>query len=178
MQYLRVPVSGIPAGQWLSQPVRQLWSPVWRSLVIQSVAGTCGIHRRPVAANAASQWGLSMIRHGISAVLVCAATVLGLAGRTYAQAPAPYGVWAIGNDSSNYATFIITPNGCQFKGTSPNTGPVLIAGACSWDSTSRGGILTIMNVYNYQPAPIRYNIVWINQTTITVYGDVYHKTGD
>ena len=119
-----------------------------------------------------------MVRHGILTVLVYVAIASGLGGRAYAQAPAPYGVWAIGNDPSNYGTLIVTPNGCQFKGTSPSTGPVLIAGNCSWDSTSRGGILTIVNVYNYQPAPIRYNIVWINQTTISVFGDVYHKTGD
>ena len=78
----------------------------------------------------------------------------------------------------------VTPNGsemllveasgtCKFAASNGFT----VLGRCSWNPTSRGGILTIMNVYNYKPAPIRYSVVWVNQTTITVWGDVFHKKG-
>ena len=49
---------------------------------------------------------------------------------------------------------------------------------CGWQASSRGGILTILNQTNYKPAPIRYSVVWMNTTTITVFGDVFHKIGN
>jgi hypothetical protein len=36
-----------------------------------------------------------------------------------------------------------------------------------------GGILTIMNTNQFQPAPIYENIVWINRSSISVWGDVF-----
>ena len=34
-----------------------------------------------------------------------------------------------------------------------------------------------MNIHNFQPAPIRENIIWIDQRTIRVWGDIMHRQG-
>lgn len=116
-----------------------------------------------------------MIRHGILAGVLCAAVSVG----AYAQAPEPMGVWAAGAEgSASFGILTVSPQGCQLRGTTPQTGPIVIAGACQWQSTSQGGILTIMNIYNYQPAPIRFSIIWRSHAIITVDGDVYRKTDD
>jgi len=83
-------------------------------------------------------------------------------------APAPIGYWTTDDGSE---TLLIEQSGtCKFAG-----GKLVILGRCSWNPSSRGGILTIMNVYNYKPAPIYYNIVWVDRRTIRVYGDVFHR---
>jgi hypothetical protein len=54
-------------------------------------------------------------------------------------------------------------------------GRITVAGRCTWDASSRGGILTIIYPMPLEPGKVRYNIVWVNRTTITVFGDVFHK---
>ncbi len=86
-------------------------------------------------------------------------------------AAAPVGVWQTANKSEMLV--VMTTGTCRFT-----AGRQLIIGRCGWQASSRGGILTIMNQTNYKPAPIRYSVVWINATTITVFGDVFHKIGN
>ncbi len=89
----------------------------------------------------------------------------------FAQAAAPVGLWATADGGEQ---FIIEASGqCAFQST---TG-TYIAGACSWNADSAGGILTIMEPMALGPAPIRFSVVWINQTTINVFGDTYYRRG-
>ena len=52
-----------------------------------------------------------------------------------------------------------------------------VQGRCFWQGSSRGGILTITYPMPLEPGKVRYNVVWVNRTTITVWGDVMHKVG-
>ena len=83
-----------------------------------------------------------------------------------ASAPAPVGVWE--SDSGEHLvvgeTCGIEANGVQ--------GAV---GSCSWDPDGQGGILTIINVNAYQPAPVYFNVVWLDQSTISVSGSRFHR---
>jgi hypothetical protein len=109
-------------------------------------------------------------------VTLCAAILLccGLPLRAQGGAPPPLGYWVTQGGAE---TLLVDASGnCKFAGVN-GANSLVILGACSWNPTSRGGILTIMNVYNYKPAPIRYSVVWIDQQTITVDGDVFHKSG-
>jgi hypothetical protein len=49
------------------------------------------------------------------------------------------------------------------------------SGPGKWNPSSRGGILTIMSSQTYRPAPVYFNVVWVNQSTITVEGDVFYR---
>jgi hypothetical protein len=89
-----------------------------------------------------------------------------------AQAPSPNGNWATNPPSER---LYVSPRGCRFTGTNGARTSV-IEGQCSWKSSGRGGILTIMNIHQLvHPAPIYYNVVWVNAKQITVYGDVFYK---
>jgi len=93
-----------------------------------------------------------------------ASTALGQA------APPPIGRWAQyapGQEALN-----VYANGqCAFF----FRGRITVSGSCTWQPSSRGGILTITYPMPLEPGHVRYNIVWVNQTTITVWGDVMHK---
>ena len=112
----------------------------------------------------------SSILRPAHALALCAALAFGLpASAALAQsAPAPVGVW----DSDSGEHLVIG----QTCGIAANgvTGAV---GSCSWDPTGAGGILTIINVNAYQAAPVYFNIVWIDASTISVEGDTFHRQG-
>jgi hypothetical protein len=97
----------------------------------------------------------------------------GLATAAHAQgAPAPIGVWSTANGSEQLT---VTQTGaCAL--TAPGRG--VISGSCSWRASAQGGILTIMSAQNYQPAPIYFNVVWVNQNTISVDNDVFYRRGN
>jgi hypothetical protein len=82
------------------------------------------------------------------------------------SAPAPIGVW----DSDAGETMIVGQT-CQIEAN----GTIGAVGECSWDPSSNGGILTIMNVNAYQPAPVYFNIVWIDEASFSISGDVFHR---
>jgi hypothetical protein len=84
-------------------------------------------------------------------------------------APAPIGFWATANGAEQLT---ITATGCSLANAQ---GQPVTSGPCSWNPSSTGGILTIMSSQTYKPAPIYYNVVWVNQTTITVDGDVFTR---
>jgi len=91
-----------------------------------------------------------------------------LASGAVAQSAAPTGVWAtVGN-----AETLVVQNGyCKLTG---NGGQIGAVGSCTWNPSAQGGILTIISTLTYQPAPVYFNVVWINQKTINVSGDVFH----
>ena len=106
-----------------------------------------------------------------AAIAAGALVLAAAASPALAQASPPVGVWQTPNHGE---MLVVMSNGtCRFT-----AGRQLIIGRCGWQASSRGGILTIMNQTNYKPAPIRYSVVWINATTITVFGDVFHKVGN
>ena len=84
-----------------------------------------------------------------------------------AQAPAPLGHWRSGTST---AQLYVYPNGnCAFLGTRP------VQGTCSWNPTSRGGILTLMYPMPLEPGKIYFNVVWVNQATISVFGELFYR---
>jgi hypothetical protein len=88
-----------------------------------------------------------------------------------AQAPPPIGRWAQSPRDGTESLVVYQNGQCAFF----VRGRVQVGGTCSWQSSSRGGILTITYPMPLEPGHVRYNIVWINRTTITVFGDVMHK---
>ena len=95
------------------------------------------------------------------------ASMMPLAGR--AAAP-PCGRWATADRVEELDVF---STGCRFL----VRGRTQFVGRCGWTPSSRGGILTIIYPMPLRPGRVRYSIVWINKTTITVFGDVMHSLG-
>ena len=92
------------------------------------------------------------------------------------QSPAPVGVWS--TDDGSEQLIIGAAGTCQYTGTVNGQVVSAAIGSCSWNAGSAGGILTIINTNAYQPAPVYYSIVWVDQNTIRVYGDVMHRRGN
>jgi hypothetical protein len=85
------------------------------------------------------------------------------------EAPAPVGYWLTQPPSES---LLVDASGlCKFAAV--NSLPV--QGSCSWKPSSRGGILTIIGHNTYLPAPVYFNVVWVNARTIRVWGDVFYK---
>jgi hypothetical protein len=96
----------------------------------------------------------------------------GLASAAHAQAGPPIGLWSTADGSEQLS---VTQNGlCSLA---DRYGRPTTSGSCSWNASARGGILTVMSQQTYRPAPIYFNVVWINQTTISVQGDVFYRRG-
>jgi hypothetical protein len=103
--------------------------------------------------------------------LIASAVLFGsLTGPALAQAPAPIGTWA---NQTGEVLVVLATGQCELG----VNGKVTTAGACSWNPTSAGGILTIISQELRTPAPVYFNVVWVNQTTITVNGDVLTRRG-
>jgi len=89
-----------------------------------------------------------------------------------AQSAAPIGVWRTADGSEGLVVQANRSCGFLFRGR-PR-----YSGTCTWQSSYRGGILTLTYPMPLAPGHIRWSIVWINATTITVTGDVFHKIGN
>ena len=85
-----------------------------------------------------------------------------------AQASPPFGTWG---STAGPTTLYVSPQVCYFESRVRN---YRIQGACSWNPSSNGGILTIYNA-SQNGAPIYENIVYINATTISVYGEIFRR---
>ena len=84
-------------------------------------------------------------------------------------AAAPIGYWA---NQAKVNTLVVQQNGaCGFT----NKGKVLYSGTCRWQASARGGILDLQYPMPLRPGHIRWSIVYINQTTITVAGEKFFK---
>jgi hypothetical protein len=52
------------------------------------------------------------------------------------------------------------------------------SGTCRWTASARGGILDLQYPMPLQPGHIRWSVVYINQTTISVDGETFYKQGN
>jgi hypothetical protein len=101
---------------------------------------------------------------GVAAGLLAAST-----GIAHAEAAAPVGFWATQDGSEQ---LLVSQSGCSLAN---GAGVPTTSGPCNWNPSSRGGILTIMSSQTRKPAPVYFNVVWVNQSTISVQGDVFYR---
>ncbi|MBX3501230.1 MAG: hypothetical protein KF889_17455 [Alphaproteobacteria bacterium] len=74
--------------------------------------------------------------------------------------PAPIGLWQ-GMNSGDF--ILVQPNGaCSASGT------VNVAGTCTWNATSTGGVLTMTYQWTIGPARIHWSIRWLGRDVILV----------
>jgi hypothetical protein len=88
----------------------------------------------------------------------------------HAQSPPPFGFWTTADGSEQ----LLITQSAQCSLADRNGRPTT-SGSCSWNASYAGGILTIMSSQLYKPAPIYFNVIWVNQTTIRVNGDVFYR---
>ena len=111
---------------------------------------------------------LTAIRDGGVGMIVLLTAGMTATASLAQSSPVPMGFWSTGSGNE---TLYVGGNGtCKFEG--PGT---LVLGKCSWKASSGGGILPIMNTNQFKPAPIYEIIVWVNQTTISVWDDVFYR---
>lgn len=93
--------------------------------------------------------------------LLCALSLIGLSPAATAQgSPAPIGLWQ-GLNSGDY--IMVQPNGaCSASGS------VNVAGTCSWNATSTGGVLTMTYQWTIGPARIHWSIRWLGRDMLLI----------
>jgi len=85
-------------------------------------------------------------------------------------APSPIGTWA----NQTEGLVVQQSGACAFL----FNGKVTSSGTCKWENASaKGGILDLQYPMPLAPGHIYWSVVWVNQTTITVNGDVFYKKG-
>ncbi|HEY3800773.1 MAG TPA: hypothetical protein VGL58_20660 [Caulobacteraceae bacterium] len=101
---------------------------------------------------------------------VVAAVGLASAGPALAQSSPPFGYWSTADGGER---LLIQANAtCSLA---DQYGRPTTSGSCSWNASYAGGILTIMSSQLYKPAPVYFNVIWVNQNCITVDGDVFYR---
>jgi hypothetical protein len=109
------------------------------------------------------------MRRRFLGLLIMLATIAVEAEPALAQAAPPFGFWTT---ADNGQSLMVGQNAqCSFFAV----GGAQVAGDCTWDSTSRGGILSIWYSMPLGPAAVRFNIVWIDDNTISVFGDIFYR---
>ena len=108
---------------------------------------------------------------GSALCLAFASMMLGVTSNQTARAqnsPAPIGTWANKTEG-----LVVQPSGtCGFL----VNGKVAYTGTCHWEvPTARGGILDMVYPLANSYGHIRWSVVWLNKTTITVDRDVFYK---
>jgi hypothetical protein len=114
------------------------------------------------------------VRNFFSLSAIClafACMVLGVLSNQLARAqaaPPPIGTW--GNKTEG---LVVQPSGtCGFL----VNGRVAYSGTCYWETPSvRGGILDLTYPMPQTTGHIRWSVIWVNQTTITLDRDVFYK---
>jgi len=86
-----------------------------------------------------------------------------------AQAAVPIGYWTTADNGERL--LIEQSTNCSFFAV----GGTNVAGNCVWQSTSRGGVLALYYQTVMGLAPIYWSVVWVNDSTITVNGDVFYR---
>jgi hypothetical protein len=83
-------------------------------------------------------------------------------------APAPIGNWANKTEG-----LVVEQNGtCGFY----LNGQLRFSGTCKWETPSaKGGILDLQYPMPLTPGHVRWSVIYVNQTTITLDGDVFTK---
>ena len=106
-----------------------------------------------------------------SLCLAFACTMLGVMSSKTARAqaaPPPIGYWV--NQANS---LVVQQNGsCGFL----VNGKPKWSGTCRWETPSaRGGILDLQYPMPLQPGHIRWSVIYVNQTTITLDGEAFTK---
>jgi hypothetical protein len=108
------------------------------------------------------------LQRSIGITLSIMAILLGVSAHlAVAQSPPPFGFWA----TNSGETLLVSASQCSLA----LNGKITTSGSCSWNATYAGGILTIMSNQLYRPAPVYFNVIWVNQQTITVNGDTFSR---
>jgi hypothetical protein len=111
----------------------------------------------------------------LSALCVAfASMMLGVMSNQTARAqaaPAPIGTWANKTEG-----LVVQQSGtCGFL----VNGKVAYSGTCHWETPSaKGGILDLQYPMPLAPGHIRWSVIYVNKTTITLDGDVFYKQGN
>ena len=106
--------------------------------------------------------------------LAFACMLLGVMSNQTARAqasPAPIGTWANKTEG-----LVVQQSGtCGFL----VNGKVAYSGTCKWETPSaKGGILDLVYPMPLAPGHIRWSVIYVNKTTITLDGDVFYKQGN
>jgi hypothetical protein len=117
---------------------------------------------------------MERIRRSFSSSTLClafACVMLGVMSNQLARAqaaPAPIGYWVNKTNS-----LVVQQNGsCGFL----VNGKPKWSGTCRWETPSaRGGILDLQYPMPLAPGHIRWSVIYVNQTTITLDGEAFTK---
>src|ERR1700744_6626201 len=110
------------------------------------------------------------IAQTLAIAVLCGALVPAFAAApAHAQAPPPIGHWVTQGSVEELWVFSNGNCGFYFKKQ------LRVAGRCSLNASSRGGILDIVYPMPLQPGHVRYSCVYVNRTTMSVFGDIFHK---
>ncbi|HVN93256.1 MAG TPA: hypothetical protein VMT38_06155 [Terracidiphilus sp.] len=94
--------------------------------------------------------------------------VFGVQTATAQASPPPIGTWA----NKTEGLVVMQSGTCGFL----VNGRPKWSGTCHWETPSaRGGILDLTYPMPLQPGHIRWSVIWVNATTITLDGDVFYK---
>ena len=85
-----------------------------------------------------------------------------------AAAPPPVGYWTTQDGGEE---LYVWASGCRFAAN----GGTQVAGDCGWNASSAGGILTITYPGYTAPGHVYFNIVYVDQNTISVFGDIFYR---
>ena len=120
---------------------------------------------------------MKSVRRSFSLGTLClafASVMLGVMSNQIARAqaaPAPIGNWANKTEG-----LVVEQNGtCGFY----LNGQIRFSGTCKWETPSaKGGILDLQYPMPLTPGHVRWSVIYVNQTTITLDGDVFYKKGN
>jgi hypothetical protein len=105
----------------------------------------------------------------IFTLLTSAFLIATLGSAVQAQSAPPIGFWVTADGGEK---LLVEANAqCSFAAT----GAATWGGGCTWQPSSRGGILSVWYSTIGGPAAVRWSVVWVNQTTITVDGDRFYR---
>jgi len=119
---------------------------------------------------------MKSIRRSFSLSALCltfACMLLGVMSSQIATAqaaPPPIGSWVNVNKTNG---LVVEQNGtCGFL----VNGKAKWSGTCRWETPSaKGGILDLQYSMPLQPGHIRWSVIYVNQTTITLDGEAFYK---
>ncbi len=106
------------------------------------------------------------------AIAASTLTQIAISQSAFAQSAMPSGYWTTAHGEE---TLLISNSGCKLDAAARGRMATVSVGSCSWRPSSRGGILTIMSTMTYRPAPVYFNVVWINKSQISVEGDIFYR---
>jgi hypothetical protein len=122
---------------------------------------------------------MKSVRRSFSLNALCVAFACALLGVMASQTagaqaqPAPIGYW---NNQGKTNSLVLEQNGtCGFL----VNGRAKWSGTCKWETPSaKGGILDLQYPMPLAPGHIRWSVIYVNKTTITLDGEAFYKQGN